>query len=269
MRPYLTSKEIGEVLGVSPATIRRWADAGLLPSERTAGGHRRFSVAVAERLAHQHHESDSSLDAWVRLLVTPSHGLEVDAALLAERSRRSSWHAAADALGQVLQELGVRWQRQELTVVDEHVASERLARALSRAADGLPAREGGPLAFLAATEGEAHTLGLGLVELCIRERGWRTLWIGRDLPNDLLVRAVTERRPAVVAVSASVCREPPALAAEAAALAGACAHAGTALVVGGAGPWPEPLAQGSVVRSFAALSTWLGATEEALRLRVS
>jgi MerR family transcriptional regulator, light-induced transcriptional regulator len=266
MRPYLTSKEIGEVLGVSPATIRRWADAGLLPSERTAGGHRRFSMAVAERLAHQPREGDSSLDAWIRLLVTAGPGLDVDAALLAERSRRSSWHAVADELGNVLRELGVRWQRQELTVVDEHLASERLARALSRAADGLPAREGGPLALLAAAEREAHTLGLRLVELCLRERGWRTLWIGRDLPNDLLARAVAERRPAALAVSASICRERPELEAESAALSSACARAGTALVVGGSGPWPEQLPHGAVVRSFQALSSWLTSADEALRV---
>jgi MerR family transcriptional regulator, light-induced transcriptional regulator len=266
MRPYLTSKEIGEVLGVSPATIRRWADAGLLPSERTAGGHRRFSVAVAERLAHQPREGDSSLDAWIRLLVTPGPGLDVDAALLAERSRRSSWHAVADALGSVLQELGIRWQREELTVVDEHLASERLARALARAADGLPAREGGPLVLLAAAEGEAHTLGLRLAELCMRERGWRTFWIGRDLPRDLLARAVTQRRPAALAVSASVCRDASELAAEAAVLAEACNGTGTALVAGGSGPWPEPFPRGTVVRSFEALSVWLGAADEALRI---
>jgi excisionase family DNA binding protein len=265
MRPYLTSKEIGKVLGVSPATVRRWADAGLLPSERTAGGHRRFSVAVAERLARQQHSGDSSLDSWIRVLVSPGNGLDVDAALLAERSRLASWHAVADGLGSVLHELGARWQRNELSVVDEHLASERLARALAKAADGLPAREGGPMAYLVTAQGEAHTLGLRLVELCIREYGWRTFWIGRDLPTDLLLRTIAERHPAALAASASIAREASALEAEASALSAACAHAGTALVVGGAGPWPEALPHGSVVRSFESLVTWLSSVDEALR----
>jgi excisionase family DNA binding protein len=38
----LTSKETARLLGVSEASIKRWADGGLLPSEKTAGGHRRF-----------------------------------------------------------------------------------------------------------------------------------------------------------------------------------------------------------------------------------
>src|SRR5918993_1644609 len=38
----LTSKETARLLGVSEASIKRWADGGLLPSEKTAGGHRPF-----------------------------------------------------------------------------------------------------------------------------------------------------------------------------------------------------------------------------------
>src|ERR687890_1060025 len=38
----LTSKEAARVLGVSEASVKRWADSGLLPMEKTAGGHRRF-----------------------------------------------------------------------------------------------------------------------------------------------------------------------------------------------------------------------------------
>jgi excisionase family DNA binding protein len=267
MRPYLTSKEIGKVLGVSPATVRRWADAGLLPSERTAGGHRRFSVAVAESLARQQHVGgDSSLDAWVRLLVTAGPGLDVDAALLTERSRRSGWCAVAEHMGTVLIELGVRWQREVLEVVDEHLAAERLTRALARAADAMPAREGAPMAILATVEGEAHTLGLRLVEICVREHGWRTFFIGRDLPTEFLVRAVLEKRPAALAVSASVAREAASLKSQAAQLEAACSRAGTALVVGGAGPWPEPLEYGTVARSFEALALWLVSVDEALRV---
>jgi len=38
------------VLGVSPATVRRWSDAGRLRVFTTPGGHRRFSRAALERL---------------------------------------------------------------------------------------------------------------------------------------------------------------------------------------------------------------------------
>jgi excisionase family DNA binding protein len=38
------------MLGVSPATVRRWADAGRLRAFTTPGGHRRFDRAALERM---------------------------------------------------------------------------------------------------------------------------------------------------------------------------------------------------------------------------
>jgi excisionase family DNA binding protein len=39
----LTISEAARYLGVSLSTVRRWSDAGALPSYRTPGGQRRFS----------------------------------------------------------------------------------------------------------------------------------------------------------------------------------------------------------------------------------
>jgi len=42
--------EASRLLGVSPATLRRWSDAGRLRVFTTPGGHRRFSRSALERL---------------------------------------------------------------------------------------------------------------------------------------------------------------------------------------------------------------------------
>ncbi len=41
----LTASEAAALIGVSVATVRGWADHGVLPSHRTVGGHRRFESA--------------------------------------------------------------------------------------------------------------------------------------------------------------------------------------------------------------------------------
>jgi excisionase family DNA binding protein len=38
----LTPALVAELFGVSPRSVRRWADSGVLPSFRTVGGQRRF-----------------------------------------------------------------------------------------------------------------------------------------------------------------------------------------------------------------------------------
>lgn len=39
---WLSLKDVAEMLGVHPSTVRAWSDKGILPVHRTQGGHRRF-----------------------------------------------------------------------------------------------------------------------------------------------------------------------------------------------------------------------------------
>jgi len=52
-RPYLTPREVADMLRVSPMTIRNWSVRGWLQAELTAGGHRRYPVREVERFAHE------------------------------------------------------------------------------------------------------------------------------------------------------------------------------------------------------------------------
>jgi excisionase family DNA binding protein len=44
-KQWLSLTEAGELLGVHPTTLRRWADVGSIPCFRTPGGHRRFRAS--------------------------------------------------------------------------------------------------------------------------------------------------------------------------------------------------------------------------------
>ena len=52
-KTYLTPSETAKILMVSPITVRAWAQKGLLPSETTLGGHRRFLRENVEQFAKQ------------------------------------------------------------------------------------------------------------------------------------------------------------------------------------------------------------------------
>jgi MerR family transcriptional regulator, light-induced transcriptional regulator len=264
----LSSAEAAALLGVSPASVKRWADAGVLACVKTAGAHRRFRRetleqfrAVAEPEPPPPSEA-ATRDAgqWVDALLAGKPAPALEAALLSARSELGSWWRVAERLGPALSELGDRWAAGKITVAEEHLASERLARALSRVGEWLPMRPDAPACLLATAEGDEHTLGLSLVELCLRERGWSPLWIGRSSPIGGLADAVARYDVRLVALSASAhSSNKKALAKQAELVGLACSAYGIPLVVGGSGAWPRQLSYGRLVRDFSTFGQLLSA----------
>jgi excisionase family DNA binding protein len=66
-RLVFTSSQAAGYLGVSLATVRRWADAGHLAYYRTPGGQRRFSREQLERfVASMHHPRSTGAPTQTR-----------------------------------------------------------------------------------------------------------------------------------------------------------------------------------------------------------
>jgi excisionase family DNA binding protein len=49
----LTRSEVADLFYVSPSTVTRWAEAGMLPAVKTLGGHRRYEAKAVANLARQ------------------------------------------------------------------------------------------------------------------------------------------------------------------------------------------------------------------------
>ena len=257
----LTTTEAAEAAAVAPSTIKRWADQGILPFSRTAGGHRRFERFAIARLLREQPVSVSLGDpvatAWVRCLADGRRH-EIDGRLLEAKARLGSWWRVADELAVAPAEMGNQCERGQLTIADEHVASDALARALSRVGDALPIRLDGPKCLLACAGEDEHTLGLSLAELCLRELGWTPLWLGRRTPVGEVVRLVRGGQVVMVALSASaLLRDEEALRAITHEVGAACKERGVALVLGGAGAWPSEPSYGVGATSFATFHHYL------------
>jgi len=212
-----TSAEAAEAFRVGVSSIKRWTDEGELESVRTPGGHRRYTLAALYRFA-----SIRGLDTdllppleqtelfeeipppagvtlyealvqgdteTVRQLVTPHVDSMVQRASFLDR-----------VVGDSLREIGRRWQRGELSVEEEHRASEIVAEAVDRLRPRI-AREG-PLAVLACPPAEAHDLPLRLLRLMFEWSGWRTELIGAELPWAEARHAVDRAFPRILAFSA-------------------------------------------------------------------
>jgi excisionase family DNA binding protein len=58
---WVTLGEASRMLGIAPATLRRWSDAGRLRAFTTPGGHRRYRRAALERLIPHERDDRPSL----------------------------------------------------------------------------------------------------------------------------------------------------------------------------------------------------------------
>jgi excisionase family DNA binding protein len=250
----LTTREAARIARVGGSSVKRWADQRLLPCVRTAGGHRRFRRADLERFLASLGDRDSrGGEAWAELFLHATMH-EVWGEIVAARGRAGAYYPVMEQLGLGLVEVGRRWERGEITILDEHAASEKLARALERTADGLSSDPTSPTAVVATAERDEHTLGLSLAEVVFREVGWNVRWAGRHTPTGELLDLVSRGSVELVALSASaVSTESHRLAVQLRTLAPVCRQHGVHLVLGGSGAWPDAPEYGVVVRDFETL----------------
>ncbi|MGC8633816.1 MAG: cobalamin B12-binding domain-containing protein [Candidatus Limnocylindrales bacterium] len=104
-----------------------------------------------------------------------------------------------------MREVGDGWRGGRWTISEEHRASQALARALEDLAPEVAVSDRiGPLAVLAAAEGEEHAIGLILLEHVLRESGWSVAYLGQSVPVDDLVRYVAREQARLVALSAAL-----------------------------------------------------------------
>lgn len=255
----LTTREAAALLGVGTTSIKRWADSGLLACVKTLGGHRRFPRRAVEALVGQSlpmGDSAGDVASWISWLTGGMLQSDVIDALLVERRERGSWTAVAELMGQVLGEIGRLWARGEISVIEEHIASERLARGVARCCETITVPAGAPTCFLMAAEGDEHTLGLSLLELCLRESGWCTTWAGRRTPIHFACAFIESSDIKMVAVSASEhSGDPSLLADQARRLSDVCQRRGIPLLLGGMGQWPEESSYAYRLKRFAELAT--------------
>ncbi|HEU4710395.1 MAG TPA: helix-turn-helix domain-containing protein [Pyrinomonadaceae bacterium] len=248
----LTTKEVARLLRVSEATIKRWADDGLLHSSKTAGGHRRFSTQSIANLRREQGIgtapasprppkkgralSRSSSVGFTELLLAGEE--EAAAALLIhDYMEGESLVTLFDkTIAEAMHQVGERWSRGTITVADEHLAT----RVVLTAVQGLrgmivPGEPSGMKAICCGIEGDLHELPVHLAEIILESEGWNTRNLGPNTPLFSLRKMVTHQRPQLVCISARNIADLDRAISEFAQLRRVTARLGAAVVLGGEG----------------------------------
>ncbi len=239
--PVYNIKAVSRLVGLLPVTLRAWERRyGLPRPSRGDQGYRLYSeydlrllqwlkrhvdagMSIGRAVEYLHElramgkdpltdqtivqpERSASLEALSNQFLTALISFNEESAT--EILRRSFSLYSVDQvlvyiITPVLVELGERWHRGDLPIAVEHYATQFCMQYLMSmlSASAPPARPG--VIVAACAPGELHQIGLLMLVVMLRWRGWDVKYFGQDLPLDRLEEALLPLRPRLLLFTAT------------------------------------------------------------------
>ncbi len=233
---------VAEMTGIPEPTLRAWERRYGIPApERTASGYRLYSLEEVEQVRAMRTACDGGMSAaeaarWVReqaaqggasdgkAVVPGADPFESAQATLLDAIERFDEEALEACLRQMmfmghsttvfdqivsptLREVGTRWHEGEMSIAQEHFATQRLGkftRDLMQLASSSNAASKVVLGAFADDEHEVGLLGLGLR---LSTWGFRPIFLGAKTPPGAIRNAVESVAPGLVALSVTLTPE--------------------------------------------------------------
>ncbi|MEO8557321.1 MAG: cobalamin B12-binding domain-containing protein [Actinomycetota bacterium] len=231
--------ELSRRVGVSEHVLRAWESRyALLRPERSAGGYRLYSEddqdRVARMLAHLADGLAAAQAAQAAIADEPRassaeggdatrevSGAELaDCATALQQSLDDLDEPAAQSvldrlltdftvetvlrkvLLPYLRELGERWESGEVSIAQEHFASNVVRGRLANLARGWGHGQG-PQVLLACPPDEQHELALLVFGIVLSRKGWRVGYLGANTPMADMIQVAAQSKPGLVVLAAT------------------------------------------------------------------
>lgn len=227
---YLSPKQLGQAIGVSESSLKRWIDEGMVDVIRTTGGHRRIELAEAIRFVRQRGYIVQD-PAVLGLNVTDDQRGRADTVQLGEyfyellvNGRDKEFTAAMTRLyldGRLIAELidgPIRtamaridelWHDAPAGIGIEHRATDICIRTIGFMHSLIkPPDKAAPFAVGAAPPKDIRIVPSLCVSLVLAEQGWREANLGANTPWHQLLHLAQQQQASLVWVSMT--REPKA-----------------------------------------------------------
>ena len=258
MKNMLSPKELAEAIGASESSLKRWTDDGLIKASRTAGGHRRISIAEAIRFIRETNAplvrpEILGLKDITTLAQTQAAGVDtvseaeqlfahLDAGRDAEaRGVILSLYLAGQSVAEILdgpvatamRRLGQLWHDHDDGILREHRATDICIQALNQLRLLIPLTDGGPIALGAAPAGDPYLIPSLGAAIVLSAAGFAVTNLGPNTPVETVQKAAIQMHPRLVWLSLSHVPDAAQLAPQVEALARGLAQMDAALVIGG------------------------------------
>ncbi len=221
-----TTIEVARLCRVSDATVKRWEEAGLLKSERTSGGHRRFRAEEVARFQReqglglkQSHGDESvkkttkrargktnhSDSAFLQTLIAGGEEAAADVFITAHLEGNPLTEIIDRLVCPAMREIGELWHQNKISIAQEHLATRTVVSALYKFRNALPVPEMvNRLAICCAMDGDLHELPTLLAQMVVENEGFEVINFGAATPLYSLADEVARHSPDLMCISAAV-----------------------------------------------------------------
>ena len=250
---YFTPKTLGEAIGVSQSSLKRWADKGLLNVEKTAGGHRRILLEEALRFIRESgvtvvkpdllgisdfsiESSEEDLSSADKLYYALHAGDETAVRSLVLNSYLDGQplHEIFDeGIQPAMAKIGLLWHDDVSGITIEHRAHDICLQVIADLRFRLPRVFTKGTAIGAAAPGDPYTLPTAMVSTALRAEGFSAINLGPNLPLEALLDEAKKVKPIIAWISISHLKKAHILRNEIKDLARELRNQKTFLIVGG------------------------------------
>ena len=217
-------KQIGHALGVSEASIKRWVDKGKIDCVKTSGGHRKIPMSALVEYIHKNNKQLVNPEA---LNIPESSGRVKDKMKQSAIALRKSFQECDEykirgiiydlflsgkapeeifdkLMAPALHQLGCDWEEGTVDCFQERRTIQICIRTLYGFDSFFPQPEkDAPVAILGTLSNDPYTIPVLMAEVCLRALGWRTEFLGNDLPTDSFCKAIAMYKPSIAIISMS------------------------------------------------------------------
>ena len=215
MQKYLSPRQFAEAIGVSEASVRRWADGGRIRINRTAGGHRKIARSEAIRFIRE--TSHDVVRPDLLDIGEPNHRHQRAAAFEAQQDEFLSALQVGNAemvfslvsrmyvngvtvaqicdgpIRNAMYRIGLMWPDDKQCILIEHRATNICIEALNRLRSSFPKHEQhAVIAVGGAPEKDPFTLPSLMVSTVLADLGHNPVNLGPNTPIETIAQAALD-----------------------------------------------------------------------------
>lgn len=229
MRLYQIT-ELGQLTGIKAHTIRIWEKRyKLIEPDRTSTNYRRYSDEQVKKLlnvstllakGYKISKIASLSEKDLHLKILESQSTQQDDVIFTtfinellssmidfnEHAFEKTYSAVINRFGlfegmlnvfyPFLNKIGLLWSVNDVSPAQEHFASCLIKQKIMASTDGLPFAKNKKKKFLLLLlPGERHDISLLFANYIIRSKGYKTIYLGQDVPYESISLAVKETKP--------------------------------------------------------------------------